>query len=31
VLPVAHTALLWSREVARQAEHFLRTGKFERA
>ena len=30
VLPVAHTALLWSGEVTRQAEHFLRTGKFER-
>ena len=31
VLPVAHTALLWSREVARQTEHFLRVGKFDRA
>ena len=31
VLPVAHTSLLWSREVARQTEHFLRTGKFARA
>lgn len=31
VLPVAHTSLLWSREVARQAEHFLRTGRFSRA
>jgi pimeloyl-ACP methyl ester carboxylesterase len=30
VLPVAHTALLWSREVARQSERFLRTGKFDR-
>lgn len=30
VLPVAHTALLWSPEVARQTEHFLRTGKFDR-
>jgi pimeloyl-ACP methyl ester carboxylesterase len=30
VLPVAHTQLLWSREVARQAEYFLRTGKFAR-
>ena len=30
VLPVAHTALLWSPEVARQVEHFLRTGKFDR-
>jgi pimeloyl-ACP methyl ester carboxylesterase len=30
VLPVAHTSLLWSREVARQAEHFLRVGRFER-
>jgi pimeloyl-ACP methyl ester carboxylesterase len=31
VLPVAHTSLLWSREVARQTERFLRTGKFDRA
>jgi pimeloyl-ACP methyl ester carboxylesterase len=31
VLPVAHTSLLWSREVSRQAEHFLRVGRFERA
>ena len=31
VLPVAHTSLLWSREVARQSEHFLRVGRFERA
>jgi pimeloyl-ACP methyl ester carboxylesterase len=31
VLPVAHTALLWSREVARQAERFLHTGRFERS
>jgi pimeloyl-ACP methyl ester carboxylesterase len=31
VLPVAHTSLLWSREVARQSEHFLRVGKFDRA
>ena len=31
VLPVAHTSLLWSREVARQTEHFLRVGKFDRA
>jgi pimeloyl-ACP methyl ester carboxylesterase len=31
VLPVAHTSLLWSREVARQAEHFIRTGRFARA
>ena len=30
VLPVAHTSLLWSREVARQAEHFIRTGRFAR-
>jgi pimeloyl-ACP methyl ester carboxylesterase len=30
VLPVAHTSLLWSREVARQAEHFIRVGKFDR-
>lgn len=30
VLPVAHTSLLWSREVARQAEHFIRTGRFLR-
>jgi pimeloyl-ACP methyl ester carboxylesterase len=30
VLPVAHTSLLWSREVARQTEHFLRTGQFDR-
>jgi len=30
VLPVAHTSLLWSREVARQSEHFLRTGQFDR-
>jgi pimeloyl-ACP methyl ester carboxylesterase len=30
VLPVAHTSLLWSREVARQAEHFIRTGQFAR-
>ena len=31
VLPVAHTSLLWSREVARQAEHFMRAGRFDRA
>jgi pimeloyl-ACP methyl ester carboxylesterase len=31
VLPVAHTSLLWSREVARQTEHFLRAGKFDHA
>ena len=31
VLPVAHMALLWSPEVARQVEHFLRHGRFERA
>ena len=30
VLPVAHTSLLWSRDVARQSEHFLRTGRFDR-
>jgi len=30
VLPVAHTSLLWSRDVARQTEHFLRTGRFDR-
>ena len=30
VLPVAHTSLLWSREVARQAEHFIGTGRFAR-
>jgi hypothetical protein len=30
VLPVAHMALLWSPEVARQVEHFLLRGKFER-
>jgi pimeloyl-ACP methyl ester carboxylesterase len=30
VLPVAHMALLWSPEVARQVDHFLRQGKFER-
>jgi pimeloyl-ACP methyl ester carboxylesterase len=30
VLPVAHTSLLWSREVARQTEHFLRSGRFDR-
>ena len=31
VLPVAHTALLWSREVERQAEHFMHFGRFDRA
>jgi hypothetical protein len=31
VLPVAHTSLLWSRAVVRQAEHFVRVGRFERA
>ena len=31
VLPVAHTSLLWSREVAHQTEHFMRVGKFDRA
>ena len=31
VLPVAHTSLLWSREVERQTEHFLRVGKFDHA
>jgi pimeloyl-ACP methyl ester carboxylesterase len=30
VLRVAHTSLLWSREVARQTAHFLRSGKFDR-
>jgi pimeloyl-ACP methyl ester carboxylesterase len=30
VLPVAHMALLWSPEVARQVDSFLRQGKFER-
>jgi len=30
VLPVAHMALLWSSEVARQVDSFLRQGKFER-
>jgi pimeloyl-ACP methyl ester carboxylesterase len=30
VLPVAHVSLLWSGEVARQVEHFLRTGRFDR-
>jgi pimeloyl-ACP methyl ester carboxylesterase len=29
VLPVAHMALLWSPEVARQVEYFLLRGKFE--
>jgi len=31
VLPVAHTSLLWSREVAHQVAHFLRFGGFDRA
>jgi pimeloyl-ACP methyl ester carboxylesterase len=31
VLPVAHASLLWSREVARQAEQFMRVGRFDRA
>jgi len=31
VLPVAHTSLLWSTEVARQTEHFLRMGRFARS
>jgi pimeloyl-ACP methyl ester carboxylesterase len=31
VLPVAHMALLWSPEVARQVQHFLQSGKFSRA
>jgi pimeloyl-ACP methyl ester carboxylesterase len=31
VLRVAHMSLLWSGAVARQVEHFLRTGRFERA
>ena len=30
VLRVAHMSLLWSAEVARQVEHFLRTGRFDR-
>ena len=30
VLPVAHTALLWSREVARQTVWFLDHGRFRR-
>jgi pimeloyl-ACP methyl ester carboxylesterase len=30
VLPVAHMALLWSPEVARQVLHFLRSGAFAR-
>ena len=28
-LPVTHTGMLYSREVARQAAYFLRTGGFE--
>jgi pimeloyl-ACP methyl ester carboxylesterase len=31
VLRVAHMSLLWSSEVARQVEHFLLTGRFDRA
>lgn len=31
VMPVAHMALLWSPEVARQVVHFLRHGMFARA
>jgi pimeloyl-ACP methyl ester carboxylesterase len=31
VLRAAHMSLLWSAEVARQVEHFLRTGRFDRA
>ena len=31
VLKVAHMSLLWSSEVARQVEHFLLTGRFDRA
>jgi pimeloyl-ACP methyl ester carboxylesterase len=31
VLRCAHMSLLWSAEVARQVEHFLRTGRFDRA
>lgn len=30
VLRVAHMSLLWSAEAARQVEHFLRTGRFDR-
>jgi hypothetical protein len=30
VLPVAHTALLWSSEVARQTVWFLEHGRFHR-
>jgi pimeloyl-ACP methyl ester carboxylesterase len=30
VLPVTHTGLLWSREVARQGASFLRDGRFAR-
>jgi pimeloyl-ACP methyl ester carboxylesterase len=30
VLPVSHMALLWSRAVAEQAEHFLLHGRFRR-
>ena len=30
VLPVAHTALLWSVEVARQTQHFFICGRFDR-
>jgi hypothetical protein len=30
VLPVAHTALLWSSKVAAQTEHFLLHGRFAR-
>jgi pimeloyl-ACP methyl ester carboxylesterase len=31
VLPVSHVALLWSRAVAAQTEHFLLHGRFRRA